>query len=231
MSKNFENKILDKIEEIENKVNAINSREVREKQFRLLLYSMIGAAIVSLVISTSIRLLDQIFPGSSLLSIGGLIILSSLYGIVFLVIAIKSHFSIGNYEVACKFDSQQSKEIFKMILGNKFLNLNDFIIKRIHPNPRGFHWFSYIYDTTGEKYEKKIIYLRKNFQHMKELEWTLRKKTGTNYSSINLDLDNGNLEFSLYSKNFTNAEAQGILNRIRRFDKRKILKITKTEAF
>jgi len=192
---------------------------------------MIGAAIASLVISTSIRLLDQIFPGSSLLSIGVLIILSSFYGIAFLMIAIRSHFSIGDYEVTSKFDSQQSKEIFKMILNNNFLNLNDFIIKRIHPKPRGFHWLSYIYDMTGEKYEKKISYLRKNFQHMKELEWTLRKKTGTKYSSINLDLDNGNLEFSLYSKDFTNAEAQGILKRIRRFEKKRILKITRMEAF
>jgi hypothetical protein len=231
MKKNTEKIILSKLEEIEDKVKYLSSRDLREKQYKLHLITMIGAAIVSLLIATLMRVLEVVFT-SSMILIGVIILYFSSYVAVFLISSIKKYFSIDDFHISCKFNERNFKKLFLDIISNKFINLNNFREKKIKSQLRGLQTFAYIFQTFNENYDKKIRYLKKRINQVKELEWELSKdEKDDRKSSIVLLVDDGTVEFGLDSEHFPIKEAEKILGIVRKYEKDGLLSELKSEGF
>jgi hypothetical protein len=225
--------IVKKLESIEERISKISSRRERQRQFKLLLYSMISAAMASLAVSTTIKMLENTF-GPFIVGVGFIIIYLAFYALAFLIISMRSMYEIGDFVIECKFTSDKFKRIFNDILDDRILKISEFEKKELGVRLRGLQTFDYYLRRFREKYDKKIEYIRPIQNEIKKIKWKLYvKQKSNNFSEIILSRKNGECKLSvgLDSKDFSFENAIGILDKIKRYQERGILKIESKEGF
>ena len=219
--------ILEAIKSLEKKFDAMQSREERDRQYKIMGYSIILAAVLSTLIYITFTLFETIIPQSNLIQF------LLLIGYIFFFIAayyigtIKKIYRVGDYVIKGDINLEEHKnKILEQICEIAKID-GKYQIANVRLS--GLTKAGYLYKTFRGNHSKKYNYLLKNVDDINSLDYIFGDFNLSSYISISF-LKN-NIIINLSTKHFNLNQANEIFKKIREIEKDDIIVNVTTEGF
>lgn len=223
-----DDEILNAIKSIDRKIGLWQSREEREKQHRLMGYSIILAAILSTLIFITFRIVELMFSQSNILFI--LLILAYFLFFIFAYYYgnVKKLWNVGDYVIEGRI-SPFKKNNHKILDNLCEIAKNNGECKIKNVQMSGLMKLEYIYKTFNEDYVEKMNFISKNIDHVKSLDCLFGN---SNYSSlISISFTERDFMITLSTKHFEIDHANEILYNVEELEKTSLILVTSFEGF
>lgn len=200
--------ILEVIKSLEKKFDALQSREERDRQYKIMGYSIILAAVLSTLIYISFRIVEAIIPQSKLTSI--LLLIAYFFLIVFAYYLgnVKKIYRVGDYVIRGNINPKESEYKKKMLESISKIAKIDGKCQIANVQMSGLSKIDYIFRTFREDYIKKLNYLNRNVEYIKGLDYFFGNFN--NSSFISLSFVDNDFVINLSTKHFNLNKAKEI---------------------
>lgn len=221
--------ILEAIKSLEKKFDAMQSREERNRQYNIMGYSIILAAVLSTLIYITFTIFETIIPQPTFSKL--LVLVGYLFIFVFIYYMgrIKKMHRVGDYVVKSDIHHLEQENRTKIL--EQICNIAKIDGKYQITNVQlsGLTKADYLYKTFRENNSKKYDYLLKNADNINSLDYLLGDFNISSYISISFAKNN--IIINLSTKHFNLNQAKKILKKIREIEKDDIIANVTTEGF
>lgn len=202
--------VLEKLEELNRKIDSLQSRKQRERQYSLILLSSITAVLLALIVQSIFNLV----PESLKLAITLITVEAAIVFIfVFVLPNLQKVLELGDIRISFKIkkDSTENRKNLLRILIEAVRKEN--VKFSVSPQLMGIQtFFIYYLKRIGEPVENKIKYLKKNINEVKNLYLEMR---GKGISGISVNFMERECVVSLDTKDYTPELASKIESKLK----------------
>lgn len=221
--------ILEAVKSLEKKFDAMQSREERDRQYNIMGYSIILAAVLSTLIYITFTIVETIIPQSNfiqfLLLIGYIFFFVSAHYIG----TIKKIYRVGDYVIKGDIHPLEQKHKNKILEQLCEIAKIDGKYQIANVRLSGLTKLDYIYKTFRENGSEKYNYLIKNAENVQSLYYLCGDFNNSSY--ISLSFVENTIIINLSTKHFSLNKAKEIFKKVRDIEKDDIIANVTTEGF
>lgn len=221
--------ILEAIKSLEMKFDAMQSREERNRQYSIMGYSIILAAVLSTLIYITFTIFETIIPQPFFLSFLALIGYLFIFVFIYYLGRIKKIHRVGDYVIKSDIhhlEQENKTNILEQICEIAKID-GKYQIENVQLS--GLTKAGYLYKTFRENNSKKYDYLLKNVDNINSLDYLFGHFNVSSYISISFEKNN--ILINLSTKHFNLKQAKEILKKIRQIEKDDIIANVTNEGF